>query len=130
MTRKLGPLAALPLLIATFAVGCGGSDNTSDSSSTQTGAATTGTTTSDVSGEAGKQLDAAVAACKKSVDENAQITADLKDDVKTICDKVRSNDPAEIQQATRDVCVKIVESSVPAGDVRNRAKAACQSAGG
>lgn len=135
MIRKLGPMAAILMLTAAFA-GCGGGNDNSDSSSNDAPAATAATTTTPETGTTSTgnsatddQLDAAVATCKKSVDDNPQVSADLKDDVKAICDKVRSGDPEELKKATREVCETIVKKSLPEGDARDQALQTCAAAG-
>jgi hypothetical protein len=141
MIRKLGPLALL-LLAAAFAAGCG--DDNTDSSNSDTPPAVSATvetmTTEDATTsedvptvedpDLATNLAAGIAACKNSIDENPQVADDLKDDLKSICDKIGSESPEEIKQATRDVCEKIVEASVPEGDIRDQAKEACANAGG
>ncbi|MCW2967807.1 MAG: hypothetical protein JWM71_1579, partial [Solirubrobacteraceae bacterium] len=75
------------------------------------------------------QVKAAVAACKSSIDSNPAVKANIKSDLESICDKAATGDPAEVKKATKDVCLKIVESSVPAGSAQDTAKSACDSAG-
>ncbi|HUR50415.1 MAG TPA: hypothetical protein VMY88_12925 [Acidimicrobiales bacterium] len=142
MTRRLDQLA-LVLLVAVFATGCGGGetddsstaegmpavtttvadDTPTDETTTEEGTPTVGDT--DVPGN----TEQGIQACKDSIDENPNVSDDIKDDLKSICDKV-GGDPEEIREAAREVCEKIVESSVPAGDTRDQAREACANAGG
>jgi hypothetical protein len=143
MIRRLGPLAVALILAALFAVGCGGDDNkssgdtgsstpaaaTSDSSSTDsTATQDAGGSTSSVADN--PQVKAAIEQCKQSIDANPQVSDDIKSDLKALCDKAASGDAKDVAEATKQVCVKIVESAVPAGDARDQALAACASATG
>lgn len=140
MNRKLGPLAVILLLVAVFAAACGGDDEKSNEGSGTSPAVTTtlpadGATTDDTATteEPAAQegnLDQAIEACKKSVDTNPSVADDLKDDLKSVCDSVKSTDPDEMRRVTREVCEKIIKGSVPAGDIRTQALQACASAGG
>jgi hypothetical protein len=132
MFRKLGPLAAALMLTALFAVGCG-SDNKSStgSNSSSTPAATTSTS----SGSSGSVADnpavkAAVASCKSSIEANPAVKSDIKGDLEAICDKAASGKPEDVKAAIKEVCQKIVVSSVPSGSAQDQAKAACDQAGG
>lgn len=140
MTHK--PLLAALLLTASLAAaGCGGNDNkTSSSSSSDTTAAastpsdtsSTDTTSSDSGGGTDVANDPrvkeAVQRCKDSIDQNPQVKDDVKGDLKAICDKAASGNAEDLKNAIKEVCVKIVESSVPEGAARDQAKAACNSA--
>lgn len=141
MNRTLGPLAVILLLVAVLAAACGGDDENSGEGSSGSPAVTatapaedeaapeeTATTEEPAAGE--EDLDQAIEACKESVDTNPQVADDLKDDLKGVCDSVKSTNPEEMRRVTREVCEKIVEGSVPAGDIRNQALEACASAGG
>jgi ABC-type phosphate transport system substrate-binding protein len=143
-------LAAALLLTALLAAGCGGDDNASvsapptatSSAATETATApapaatTTAPTTTSTDGAtstlpAGRPLGKrAVASCKQGVDANPQIKDEIKSDVKAICEKLASGDAAEVRKAIRDVCVKIVDSSIPAGDAREQAEKSCSGSGG
>ena len=144
MIRKLGPLAAILMLTAAFAAGCGDDDKSDSSGSdapavtAEDTATTDDTATDDASSDdsAGgddiadnPQVKAAIEQCKASVDNNPQVKDDIKDDIKAICDDAASGDPEDVKQAIKDVCVKIVESSVPEGDIRDQAMTACENAG-
>jgi hypothetical protein len=146
MIRKLGPLAAILMLTAAFAAGCG-DDDKSDSSGSDapavtaedTATATDDTATDDAATDDSSgggtdlsdnpQVKAAIEQCKQSVDNNPQVKDDIKDDIKAICDDAASGDPDDVKQAIKDVCVKIVESSVPEGDIRDQALQSCETAG-
>lgn len=141
MHRKLAPLASTLVLTALLAAGCGGSDKTtaSDTASTPaatatTDAASTTDTTTSTSGTStsladNPQVKQAIARCKASIDANPQVKDSIKEDVKAICDKAASGNPEDIKAAIRQVCEKIVESSLPPGDARDQAKKTCASAG-
>ncbi len=128
MLRKMTMLAMLLVLaFGTAAIaGCGGDDEKS-STKTET------TKESDDSGGGGggstdPNIQAAVDSCKQAIDAQAQLKADTKDDLKGICDKAASGDIKDAQEASKEVCTKIVEDTVPSGDAQDQAKAACAQA--
>lgn len=143
MTRKLGPLATLLLLVAALAAGCGGDDSsensisgdtpavtaTTEDTATTQGTATTENTPAVGDSEIPDNVGQSIQACKNAIDNNSSVSEDIKGDLRGICEKV-GEDPESIQEASREVCEKIVEDSVPAGDIRDQAKEACAAAGG
>ena len=135
MTHKLGALLGALLLTASLAAAGCGDDNSSSSDSGATTAATSApadTTSTDDSTATGAADDprvkAAVQRCKDSIDQNQQIKDDVKGDLKGICDKAANGNSEDLKKAIKEVCVKIVESSVPEGAARDQAKSACQNA--
>ncbi len=112
-------LAALVLGLA----GCGDDDeDTSTSGGGGGGAATEsngggGGSTPALSDDAKKQ---AVENCQKAVDASPQLSADVKSDLVEICKKAADGDEEAVKKATKEVCVKIVEETVPAGAARTR----------
>lgn len=134
MIQRLGPLALALVFAALFAAGCG-DDNKSDSSNDSSTPAATATdsSSSDDSGGAvadNPQVQAAVAACKSSIEQNPAVKDDIKADLQAICEKAASGNPDDVKAAIKEVCVKVVESSVPGGSAQDQAKAACEQAGG
>jgi hypothetical protein len=138
MIRKLGPLALLLMLVAVFAVGCGDddkSDSSNDAPAVTTAAADDTATEEDTSSDDGDvadnpQVQQAVEQCKASIESNPAVKDDIKGDLQDICDKAASGDPEDVKAAIKEVCEKIVDSSVPEGDIRDQAKQACATAGG
>ena len=133
MAIRFGPAALALVCTALFAAGCGSSDN-SKSNSTPAASGTPASSTTSSSGgssssSANPQIQAAVAACKSSIDNNPAVKANIKSDLEGICDKAASGDATAVKKATKEVCLKIVESSVPAGAAQDQAKAACNTAG-
>ena len=139
MTKKLVLVLALLLACSVLAAGCGGG---SKSSNTETAAAQTASpppppppppppAAATTSGKTPTTMSAAiaqaVASCKASV-EQAQVDASTKSDLKALCEKAASGDVKEVQKAAREICRKIVEKNVPAGDSRTQALAACDQA--
>jgi len=142
MIRRLGPLAVALMLTALFAVGCG-DDNKSDTTgggtataqSDTSGTATDSTSTDSTSTDSGDvsnnpQVQAAVEQCKQSIASNPAVKENIKGDLQKICDKAASGNPDDVKAAIKEVCTKIVESSVPSGSAQDQAKAACDQAGG
>ena len=140
MIRKLGPTAVTLLLAAGIASGCGGDDDKGDSATTAppattatastptAPASTTGTATApdDVAND--PRVKKAVQSCKDSIENNPSVKDEIKEDLKSICDRAASGDPKDVQAAIKEVCEKIVASSVPEGDLRDQALSACKSA--
>lgn len=142
MTRAPRPLLALLLLTALIGAGCGGDDDSGTvaapaATATATTEATTATeettsteTTTSTGASDDDRVKQAIANCKKSIEDNDQVSADLKDDVKAICDKAASGNPQDVRDAIREVCEKIVDSQLPEGDARDQAKKSCAGSGG
>lgn len=138
MNTKIGLSAILTAALASVAVGCGGNDNNKSTStpapSTSGSAAQTttsggGGSSSSGSTAANPQIQAAVDACKQSVDSNPQVPANAKSDLEGICEKAASGDATAVKKATKEVCLKIVDATVPSS-AKSQAEAACNSAGG
>lgn len=131
MTRLLVLLTAT---LALTAAGCGGGDDEDKSTSVATAetvdratvSVDAPTTPTDVSDNPAVQ--AAVQSCKDSIENNPQVDDSIKDDLKPICDKAASGNPDDVKEAIQEVCEKIVESSVPEGDLRDQAMETCASA--
>jgi hypothetical protein len=71
----------------------------------------------------------AVEQCKKSFQGQTQLSDDAKKDLEDICEKAASGDEQAVKDATRDVCVKIVEETVPEGNpARDQALETCKTA--
>jgi flagellar motor protein MotB len=125
-------LLLISLLIAGFgAVGCGGDDE--EASGGGGGASTEESTTKDspstddpaLSDEQRKQAEES---CKQSITTQSQLSADVKADLEEICEEAAKGDEDAVRKATKEVCVKIVEESAPAGPARDQALAACDQA--
>ena len=70
-------------------------------------------------------------ACKDGVDATgSQLSEDLKNDLKDICDEAADGDDEDLREATVEICVKIVEETVPEGSARDQAVDACEAAAG
>jgi hypothetical protein len=72
----------------------------------------------------------AVENCRRSVDEAPQLSEDLKSDLEDICEKAARGDEDAVRKATKGVCERIIEESVPAGAARDQALQACEQAQG
>jgi hypothetical protein len=103
--RTLCPLLALALACGPIAAGCGGGD--------------------DGDGDGARNSEEAVASCKRSIEGATQLSEDVKSDLKEICEESAEGDEGAVRDASRRVCVKIAEESVPAGPVRDQAVDAC-----
>lgn len=128
MTRRFPLLLTLIAMLAGMVViaGCGGNDEESSSGG---GGSTTeqtdggGTDLSD-----NPQVKAAVEQCKSTVDAAPQLSDSAKNDIKDLCDKAASGNADDIRQATKDVCTKVIEETVPDGAAREQALKACDQA--
>lgn len=146
MVRRLR--ISLPALLAAAALlaGCGSSSSSSGSSAAtsstpatsqtsstattptnSTGTSSTGTSTSSkVPGGA-----EAVAACKRGIQSLPHLQQKVTEKLEAICEKAASGDASAQRKAAEEACRELVNaSSLPAGEARNRALAACKNAGG
>ena len=105
MRRKLYLLLVVMLASGMLAAGCGGGD--------------------DDGGDGG----ATVESCKQSVDQAQGLSSGVKNDLRDLCEKAGSGDEEEARKASQDVCVKIVEETIPSGSVRDQAVDACKQNG-
>lgn len=124
-------LLLISLLISGFgAVGCGGDDE--DDSGSSGGTTTEESTTEDSGGGASALSDdqrkQAAENCKKSIGSQPQLSADVKSDLEEICEEAAGGDEEAVRKATKEVCVKIVEDTAPAGPARDQALTACDQA--
>ena len=130
-------LLLISLLVLGFAVaGCGDDDDSSDSSGG--GDTSSQESTKEDSGgggdDAGAGLDSdaakqAAEQCKTAVNaQAAQLSDDVIKDLEEICEEAAGGDEDAVRKATKDVCVKIVEETAPAGPARDQALTACDQA--
>jgi hypothetical protein len=68
--------------------------------------------------------------CRRSVEAHPIESPRLVAELAAICGRIRNGTPLEIRIAIHEVCLKIVESTVPPGAGRDQADAACEQAGG
>lgn len=131
MRKLLVVTCTLALTVSVAA--CGGDDKKSDTAATSTPVATAAVATDTGATDTGGTVDAAVQqavdACKQGIDANPSVKADVKADLKSICEKAANGDAKSVQEATKEVCTKLVESSVPAGAAQDQAKQACEAVG-
>jgi hypothetical protein len=129
MPKKFFLLMLALLSLVAFSA-CGDDD---EPATTTTNAAPAGGTTTEDSGGGGggaapANVEQAIEACKSSIDAQAQVSDDVKNDLKEICDKAASGDEQDVKEATREVCTKIIEESVPEGAARDQALETCKTA--
>jgi hypothetical protein len=124
-------LLVLGLLVAGVLVaGCGGDDGGGSSDAP----ATTAAVASD-SGDAGRAevvddpaIQQAIDTCKQQVAANPQISDKVKADLDAVCEKAASGDAAAAAEATRQVCLTIIDEAGLPGSAADQAKAACEQA--
>ena len=133
-------LVVLGLLVAgALVAGCGGDDN-NDNGGGPTAAQTTDTgggsggdpSTEGAAGGANPsnpQVKQAVEACKQQIAAQPGISDSVKSDLSDICEKAASGDEQAVRDATKEVCVKLIEENVPEGPARDQALSACDQAG-
>lgn len=139
--KRLFLLLLALLATGLIAAGCGdddddngGGDDSPPAAQTQepdAGAGDTGgddADSGDVPASADAAVQAAVDSCKQSIDAQPQLSDDVKTDLQEICEEAASGDEDAVRQATRDVCVKIVEETAPEGPARDQAVSACDQA--
>lgn len=127
MKRLLLLLVAL-LASGLIAAACGGDD---DDDSGSDPPAVTETAPSDDTGSAEDvdSVEEAVEACKEGVDQSAgQLSEDLRNDLKELCEDAADGDEEEVRDASLEICRRVVEETVPEGPARDQALDACESA--
>ena len=137
MLKKITLLAMLIVFAFGLAAlaGCGGNDSKDSGGG---GTTTTTTETTDDGGDTGDsgnvsdnpQVKAAVDQCKQAIDAQTTLKDDTKSDLEDLCDKAASGNIDDVQEASQEVCTKIVEDTVPEGSARDQAQDACKSASG
>ena len=149
MTRLLIALLAAALLVA----GCGDDDEGADTADAPTTAQTQPQTAPTDTGEettateeepegereegdddgasrgTPRQLEQAVEACKENVQQAPQLSKDAKDDLVDLCEQAASGDPEDLREVSRQVCRRIIEDTLPAGDQREQALRLCEQSG-
>lgn len=138
MAKRLLILLAAMMVLGFVVAGCGSDDNGSDSGDTAAQTVTDTDTvtedetvtdtdtvtdetdtdvTSDDNGGAVVPENAEQAAeqCKKNINSAPQLSDDTKDSLEEICDKAASGNAEDIQEASQEVCKKVVEDLYPNG---------------
>ena len=130
MSRKLYLLLIAMLAGGLIAVGCGdddddggGSDEPAKEESSGGASKDTGGGDANVPSAAAKQ---AAENCKQSIESAPNLSDKVKDELNTVCEEAAQGDADAAREATRKVCITIVEESVPAGPAADEAKAACE----
>jgi hypothetical protein len=142
MTRKLCTWTVLAIVAGGLLAGCGSSSSTTSSSqSTSTPAAvsstpaptspattpTTSTAPSTAPSVPPADLQAAVAACKQTIQAQKTLSAGAKGKLESVCGKAAKGDTAAVKEAAREVCEEVIKTSpVPPGPARERALASCK----
>ncbi|HEX6390598.1 MAG TPA: hypothetical protein VFZ89_14160 [Solirubrobacteraceae bacterium] len=128
---------------ALVAAGCGDDDDDKNSSDAPAVTATTPaetpaettpeepTTTAGDTGGANTdnpQVQAAVEACQSSIDNNAQLSEGAKKELANVCKDAASGDEKAVKEATKKVCLKVLEETGVTGPAADQAKQACEAA--
>jgi len=128
------------IMAGALVAGCGddNNDTSSDSAATQstdTGASSGGDTSTEESGGSSgganpsePQVQQAVESCKQQIGAQPGLSEDVKSDLEKICEKAASGDEKEVREATKQVCIKLIEENVPEGPAREQALASCDQA--
>jgi hypothetical protein len=123
-TPLLSLIAALALACALPA--CGDDDEPATSGTTQE---QTETGTSDSTpAPSSEDVDAAVEQCKQSVQDQPQLSDDAKSEIEALCDEAKDGDAEDVKAASRKVCERMVEETVPEGSARDQALETCKTA--
>jgi hypothetical protein len=140
MTRGLSTLIVAAFAAGALVTGCGSSTSsksTSTPAAASAGTSSTGAGTSSsgaapttpATGAAASSpgIQAAVAACKQSIQAQPTLSASVKTKLGDICQKAANGDATAVKQATQQVCSEIVKASnIPAGPALDQAVAACK----
>jgi flagellar motor protein MotB len=125
---------------ALVAAGCGDDNNNKSDSGSSTPAATTpaattpaaaattteAAATTPAADTSNPQVQAAVDACQSSIDNNAQLSAGAKGELKNICKDAASGDEQKVKEASKKVCLKILDETGVTGPAADQAKQACE----
>lgn len=156
MRRRPQLLVAALLAFGLLAAGCGDDDEDKKDDSpatTQSAPPAETTTTGDEAGDAqtttteteseqpagdgddpyapGAEIrKRAAEACKQSVQAAQQLSEGVRSDLEEICEEAADGDEKDLRDASRRVCERIIEESVPAGSGREQALESCAQAGG
>ena len=122
-------VAALILVFAVTAVGCGDDDKSSSGSGDNSSQSDGSSGSKDDSGSSGSaddtpdNVDEAVDKCLEEADKAPN--GDAKDAAKKLCNAAKSRDPEKIKDSARDACLELAKQ-IPAGAQRDQAEAACK----
>lgn len=123
--RSKPHLSLLAALVLAAGLPACGEDEPATGGTTQEQTTTEGGSTSEPSSQ---DVLAAIDACKQSVDNAPQLSAEVKTDIQAICEEGDTNDPEQVKQNAGKVCERIVEESVPEGPARDQAVETCKTA--
>jgi hypothetical protein len=68
----------------------------------------------------------AVAQCEQSIQAAPQLSRGVKSELEDICKDAAKGDEQAVRKATKQVCEKIIEETVPAGAAREQALQSCK----
>ena len=120
----LSILAALALAAALPACG---EDEPASGGATQE-QTTTETPAGSVEEPSSEEVQAAVDACKQSVENAPQLSDDAKTEIAGICEEGDTTDPEQIKDNAGKVCERIVEETVDQEQAREQAIETCRTA--
>lgn len=127
--RRLALLVIALLACGLIAAGCGDDDgDAGDDSAATTESApadTSATDTTEAEDDSGgatspgeiDSTDEGVEACKQSFEATSGISEDLRSDLQGICEKAAGGDEEDLREASREVCIKVVEELIPEDSV-------------
>ena len=142
MKMRLVLLVVGALLAAFVVTACGDDEDSGGgggdtSAQTESGGGGSEETNTEESGGGGgnasdPRVKQAVEACQQQIGAQPNISEDVKADLQEICEKAASGDEQEVREATKEVCLKLIDETAPSGpageQVKEQAKAACEQA--
>jgi hypothetical protein len=136
MKMRLVLLVVGLLMAGVLVAGCGDDEDSGGgggetSAQTETGGGGGETTTPEEEGGGGSanpNAQQAVESCKQQIGAQPGISEDVKKDLEEICQKAASGDEKDVREATKEVCIKLIEENVPEGPAQDQAKASCEQA--
>ena len=129
MARKLYLLLVMVMASGLIALGCGDDDDDGGGGDEPAQEESGGATEVPGGGDVPQNVDEAIEQCKQAVNAAPQLQDDTKAELEEICEKAGEGDEDAVREASKEVCIKIIEDSVPEGPAREQALASCGQAG-
>ena len=115
-------VAALILVFAATAVGCGDDNDSSGSGDNSSQSGDSGSKDSGSADDTPDNKDEAIDKCREEADK---LDGSAKESANKLCDAAESGDEGKIKDSARDACLNLAKQ-IPAGAQRDQAEEACK----